>query len=305
LILDPELVREEAVAFASSLAEAQGQAFERFRSFLVDEPNMETLPVRFLPSRAYGFVTRDALHDVAVAGKLVYAQIRWLDDVADGPSPVGEGWSSLHHLNTALTDLIRTTFTKALGPSKAGPFLAVLAVLYARYAASLAADNGFRRAGHGSVSYEIYVDHARARAAPVLAPVEAVLLLAEASEDETHKARHCLESCAAGLQLYDDALDIEEDFESGRMSWVVGETLWAIRERHDDRSPDADAFYRTALISGCLSRNLTAAETLFEEAISLAEPEFPLFTEYVRAELHNARGFREDLKELTASARQA
>ena len=255
------------------------------------------------PDRARGCVPRNVLHRVAVAGKLVYAQIRWLDDIADGPAPFGEGQASIHSLNNALADLIQAMFAKALGPPKRGPFFAILAALYARYAASLAKDNDLRRMDCGSVSLESYVAHAQARAAPVLAPVEAVLLLAEGSADEIRKARSCLENCAAALQLYDDALDIEEDFESGRFSWVVGETFRAVSSSHDDRLPDADTFYRTALLGGFLSNDLAAAETLFDRAVGLAEYEFPLFAEYVRSELHSVRSFREDLEELTASAR--
>ncbi len=264
---------------------------------------METLPARFLPERAHGYVSRDALHNIAVAGKLVYAQVRWLDDIADGPTLIGESQASIHSLNSALANLIQAMFARALGPPKARPFFAKLANLYVRYAASLAADTGLRRIDGGSVSLESYVAHAQARAAPVLAPVEAVLLLVEASADETQKARSCLENCAAGLQLYDDALDIEEDFESGRFSWVVGETLRAISVSQDDRFPDADDFYRVALLGGHLTNNLTIAETLFDRAIGLVAYEFPLFAEYVRSELRNVHGFREDLEKMIASAR--
>ncbi len=300
LQIDSESVSKSARAAAAALPEAKAGAFKRLLPFFVTEPVLDTLPVSFLPVGDEGSVGSDVLHELAVAGKLTYAHIRWLDDLADEPRPGGPG-RSVHALSEALASLARTRFEKVLGPSQAAPFASSLAQLYARYAASLAVDTALR-AFAGCLTLDNYVEHAKARSAPVRAPVDAVLLLVGASEDRSQKARSCFEWCVAGLQLYDDAVDLEDDFKEGRLSWVVSSTLHALDQRSPDEAVDADLFYETALVEGLLARNLDAAEALFRKALRLADPDFPSCVECLNAMLRHAREYRSDLERLVTSA---
>src|SRR3712207_276051 len=126
-----ESVSRSARAAAASLPEAKEGAFKRLLPFFVTEPVLDTLPVSFLPMGDRGSVSGDVLHEFAVAGKLVYAHIRCLDDLADEPRPGGPG-CSVHALSGALSSLARTKFERVLGPSRAVQFLSTLAQLYAR-----------------------------------------------------------------------------------------------------------------------------------------------------------------------------
>ena len=101
LQIDAESVSRSARAAAASLPEAKAGAFKRLLPFFVTEPVLDTLPVSFLPMGVKGSVNGDVLHELAVAGKLVYAHIRWLDDLADEPRPGGPSWS-VHALSEAL-----------------------------------------------------------------------------------------------------------------------------------------------------------------------------------------------------------
>jgi len=257
------------------------------------------LPVSFLSMGDEGSVRGDVLHELAVAGKLVYAHVRWLDDLADEPRPGGPGWS-VHALSEALASLARTKFERVLGPSQAAPFLSTLAQLYARYAASLAVDTA-SQAFSGHLTLDDYVEHAKARAAPIRAPVDAVLLLVGAPEDRTQKARSCFEWCVAGLQLYDDAVDVEVDFTEGRLSWVVSATLCALDGRGLEEAPDVDLFYETALAEGFLVRNLAAAERFFQKALSLAGSSFPNCVDPLNAMSRRTREYKSDLERLVTS----
>ena len=284
---------------AASLPEAKAGAFKRLLPFFVAEPVLDTLPLRFLPMGVKGAVRSD-LHELAVAGKLLYAHIRWLDDLADEPRAGGPG-SSVHTLSEAIASLARTKFEKVLGRAQAAPFFSTLAQLYARYAASLAVDTA-SQAFAGHLTLDDYVAHAKARSAPIRAPVDAVLLLVDASEDSTQKARSCFEWCVAGLQLYDDALDVEDDFKEGRLSWVVSATLRALDGRGSEDVPDADLFYETALVEGFLMRNLAAAEAFFQKALSLADSTFPRCVDCLNAMSRHTREYKSDLERLVTSA---
>ena len=78
LPIDAESVSGSARAAAASLPEAKAGVFKRLLPFFVTEPVLDTLPVRFLPMGDRGSVSGDVLHELAVAGKLIYAHIRWL-----------------------------------------------------------------------------------------------------------------------------------------------------------------------------------------------------------------------------------
>jgi hypothetical protein len=145
------------------------------------------------------------------------------------------------------------------------------------------------------------VEHVKARSAPVRAPVDAVLLLVGAPEDRTEEARSCFEWCVAGLQLYDDAVDVEEDFTEGRLSWVVSATLCALDGRGLEEDPDVDLFYETALAEGFLVRNLAAAERFFQKALSLAGSSFPNCVDPLNAMSRHTREYKSDLERLVTS----
>lgn len=289
----------EAVA---SLTEAKESAFEELARFLGPEPVVELLPYHFLPESVRGAAGLEALQELAVAGKIIHAQVRWLDKIADEPAS-RSNVPDVHRLNEALGALAGAKFRAVLGDTRAALFFSVLAQLYARYGASLAVDQGTRGLLQTGppLNMDQYVEHAKARAAPVRAPVEAVLLLVNATEDQFDEARSCFEWWAAGLQLYDDALDVEEDFREGRLSWVVSHTLVVLRERGSREALDPDLFYETALVEGLLNRNLIAAEALFRKALDAAVPRFPGCADYLRATLQRTKRYRLDLERLVAS----
>ena len=294
-------VRDAALSAALSIPEARGGALPRLLPFLVaPEPIIEDLPYCFLPGWARGSVAEEALRGIAVAGKLVYAQVRWLDDLADAAGPPGPQ-SSVHRLNETIEGLVRATFSEVVDGTPAGlSFFSVLARLYARYAASLALDNRSLKPFAGPVGLDDYVEQAKARAAPGRAPVDAVLLFVGAADDEIERARSCFELTAAGLQLYDDALDVEEDFKDRRLSWIVDQTLHAIREEDGSSDdPEPNSFYEKALKEGFLVRGLAAAEDLFERSRALATPGFPIWADYQAFNLQRVRSLKDDLQALT------
>jgi hypothetical protein len=242
--VDAESGSKAAKVAATSLPEARAGTFERLLPFFIVEPVLDTLPFRFLPRWAEGSVS-GILYELAVAGKLVYAHIRWLDDLADEPLPVGLG-ASVHALSAALTSLARSKFERALGASRTAPFFSTFTLLYARYATSLAVDSA-SPAFTSTLDLDKYLEHTKARSAPVRAPVDAVLLLVDAPADITERAYSCFEWCVAGLQLYDDALDIEDDFKEGRLSWVVSATLHALDGRDPENPPTRTSSTRLRL----------------------------------------------------------
>jgi hypothetical protein len=284
-----------ALADVEALPEAKEGALSGLYPFLAaNDPVIDELPFLFLPECPRRPPAGDALRHVAVAGRLLYAQVRWLDHLADDQDAVGP-LGAVHRLNAALDALIRSRFAAVLTnhPSSAS-FFSSLAHLQLRYAASLAIDSA---STHSGLDLPEYVEHAKARAAPVRAPVDAALLLASASEAEMEHAGRSFEDCAAGLQLYDDAQDVEEDFRNGRLSWIVSETL-----RTSGGKSDADSFYETALLGGAIDRNLEAADCLFGKAIASVEDLFPRWIEYLKSRQNLVRKLRLDLRELVSSA---
>jgi hypothetical protein len=284
-----------ALAAVAALPEAREGALPGLYPFLAaTDPVADELPYRFLSERPRRPPAEEALRQIAVAGRLLYAQVRWLDylaDVADAVSPPG----AVHRLSAALDELVRSAFSAALSDHPfSASFFSSLANLQLRYAASLALDSV---RPHGALDLSGYVEHAKARAAPVRAPVDATLLLASASEVEAESARRSFEACAAGLQLYDDAQDVEEDFREGRLSWLVSETLQTF-----ECEPDTDSFYEAALLGGVIDRNLEAAVHLFDQAIASAEGLFPRWVEYLGVRRDEVRKLRSDLAQLVNSS---
>lgn len=271
---------------------------------LATEPVVDELPSYFLPPEAEASVGEEAVYEVVVAGKLVCAHVRWLDELADSAialSPPG----AVHGLSEAIAGesqrrLVSVLAAANVGADTIGEFLSTLAVLHSRHAASLALDGGAIRIDQVSLGLEDYVEHSKARAAPMLVPLEALFILTGYSTAEADKTRSCFELLVAALQLYDDALDIEEDRAGRRLSWVVSETAASLGERAAET--DADGFYEAALRGGFLEQDLLAAEKLFLEALVHAEGRLPRLAEYLIREAGKARNLRDDFAELVASA---
>jgi len=271
---------------------------------LTPEPVVEELPALFLPAETgKEHVDPGALLEVAVAGKIAYAHVRWLDDLADSLDRPLAPAGAIHRLSETLSREVHERFAAALrGYDEAtADFFTSLAELNARYATSLAIDCAFSR-GQLLVrlSLEDYVEHAKSRAAPLRTPLDALHVLIGVSEEEKQLSRSCFELTASAMQLYDDTLDVEEDYDDRRLSWIVAETL-----RHlgnPDERPGADTFYEAALLAGFIDRNLAAADELYAAALSLAEGRFPGCVEFLRNEVRQTRAMKEDMARIVSSA---
>ena len=274
---------------ALSLPVTREEAFASFYAYLaVDEPAVHLMPLHFLPKASRGLVDEVFLRELAVAGKFEYARNRWLDEMADRPDLV-PGLASTHKLNDALLALIRSRYSRVLDGAAAGAFFPVLSDLYARYGLSLALDE--------------YAEHARRRHGPIRGGVDAVLLSVGASEDLLERARSSWHSCALGIQFYDDALDIEEDFRNRTLSWTVVRTLrYFDGQPGAQRTPGPDAFYEVALKEGIISETLDHAASYFAEAARLAEPTFPSWVAYQQACMRQVGRLRKDYEQLLAGA---
>ncbi len=311
-VLDACQVAHEAEQAALSLPGAWEKGFESYLTYvLTDEPAIHLLPLHFLPAWLQDSVDRVSLRGLAVAAKLEYARNRWLDEMVDD-DVLPALPSAVHRLNEALLAIINSRYAEILDDGAAASFFPTLASLHARHGLSLIIDSTQHPAWlehPPKVSLEDYIEHARARHGPLRASVDAVLLLAGATEDELRRARSSWHNCALGLQFYDDALDVEEDYAKRGLSWVVSRTLECLDRRVGDhpagRPPDPDLFYETALTAGVVSEALIHAEEFFAESARLAEPIFPSWAVFQRAFLSKARELREDYDALVAEAKQA
>jgi hypothetical protein len=301
-MLNARGIGEAAERVALSLS--REEAFESFYSYLtVDEPAVHLLPLHFLPHTSRGRVGEGLLRELAVAAKLEYARNRWLDEVVDHPDSTS-GLSSIRRVNDALLALIYSRYSRVLDGAVAEAFFRVLSNLYARHGLSLALDSTWYRNPAPSITLQEYAEHARMRHGPVRAAVDAVLLSEEAADDLLERARSSWHNCALGIQFYDDALDIEEDFRNRNLSWTVTRTLEYFEGRSDgsdaQRIPDPDAFYEVAVTRGVIYETLDHAESFFAESARLAEPTFPSWVAYQRACMGQVRRLREDYGKLIA-----
>jgi len=299
-------VAELAAQVALSVPEVKNsKAIAGLLPFLLTpQPEVEELPGMFLPAGTRGEVDDAALLEIAVGGKIQYAQVRWLDELADSVERSMDPPGSVHRLSEALAREARSHFAAALRSSgKEAAFFSSLSDLNARYAASLALDGAYRNTTSARLSFEDYVEHAKARAAPLRAPLDALLVLVDSAEEVTRGARSCFEFAAAAKQLGDDTLDLEEDFRDRQLSWVVSETL-----RHlgnPDPPPEADEFYEAALLGGFIDRNLAAAEELYWEALALAVGRFPGCVPFLENETQETRAMKYDMAQIVASSGDA
>jgi len=140
-----------------------------------------------------------------------------------------------------------------------------------------------------------YEAHAKARHSSVRAPLDALLILVGADEEQYARATDSWHAWGLGAQLYDDALDVEEDFRQGALTWTVGHAL----ECFGGRSPEnADEFYGVCLKEGIVAETLGRAEAHFARAADLARPSFPRWAPVQRGCARQARTLREDYERL-------
>ena len=278
-LLNASRIGEEAEMAALSLSLTREKVFESYYTYLiVDEPAVHLMPLHFLPDASREQVGEGALRELAVAGKLEYARNRWLDEMVDHPGSA-PGLTSAHRLNEALITLINSRYASVIDGVVAASFFPVLSVLHARHGLSLILD-GARFGGFiPPIALEEYAEHARTRHGPVRAPVDAVLLLTGAADSLLQRARSSWHNWALGVQFYDDALDVEEDFRNRNLTWAVGRSLEYFYRSADNpatqRMPDPDTFYERALAEGVVSEALSHAEAFFAESARLAGPAFP------------------------------
>jgi hypothetical protein len=189
-----------------------------------------------------------------------------------------------------------------LDGTAAASFFPVLARLHASHGLSLILD-GARFGGFiPPITLEDYAEHARMRHGPVRAPVDAVLLLSGAADSLLQRARSSWHNWALGVQFYDDALDVEEDFRNRNLTWAVGRSLGYFHRPSDnpvtERLPDPDTFYERALAEGVVSEALSHAESFFAESARLAGLAFPSWVPFQKACMGQARRLRKDYEKL-------
>lgn len=302
-LLDARSVGETAERAVLSIALPREKAFEALHNYVaVDEPAVHLMPLHFLPRSSPSAVERGCLHPLGVAAKLEYARSRWIDEIVDvGPM---ESSSAVHRLHDALLDLVFAKYSEALR-GRAGTFFQTLVDLYARHTVSVAVDGSRARATAPPLTAEEYSAQVSARNESFRASVDAVLLLAGASEEIARGARESWRLWVLGAQLYDDALDVEEDFESNHLTWTVARTLAGLHgDGAGDRRPDQDAFYEAALTGGALAGTLSWAESCFESAARLAETEFPSWAALQQGCITQTSRLRGDLQKLASETAQ-
>lgn len=300
--LDNAEICQRALDIASGLPRAGRAEHDSFYAYLVvDEPIIQLVPGYFLPVRAEPKIEPESLRLLAVAAKLENARARWIDELVDHQefpvSPV-----SSHELNEAVIDLVHDCYSEVLPDESAAAFFKRLGILYARNSLSLVLDGKRWHSLERPVTLAAYEAHARVRHSPVRATLDALLTLVGADRDQWARATDSWHAWGFGAQLYDDALDIEEDFRSGTLTWTVGRTL----ECFEGGVPtDPDDFYETALRKGIVVETLKYAEAYFARAAELARQDFPRWVPVQEGCGQQARTLREDYERLLLPRRSA
>lgn len=288
-------VCQEAIDAAARLPYTSEAEFERFYTYLlVDEPIIQLMPGYFLPLWAEDEASPETLRALAVAAKLENARNRWLDEMVDGHTP-SASLMSPHGLNEAVVSLTNRIYARVLPHEQAAAFLKRLATLYARHSLSLVLDGKGLDLLHRPLTLAEYEAQARARHSSVRAPLDALLTLVGAGEEHYARATDSWHAWGLGAQLYDDALDVEEDFRHGTLTWTVSRTLMCF----GGRSPEnVDEFYGVCLKEGIVAETLRCAEARFERAAELACSAFPRWTPVQHGCMRQARTLREDYERL-------
>lgn len=302
--LEARLVGEAAEKAVLSLSMPKDRVFADLYSYLaVDEPAVHLMPLHFLPRSSRRSVGRDDLHSLGVAAKLEYVRSRWVDEIVD--AGYAGSLLAVHNLHGGLVKLIFECYSGVLGGHPASDFFRTLAGLYAHHGASLAVDGSRPAYPFGSLTREQYSAQVHARNGSFRASLDAVLLVAGASAETLRQARQSWHLWVLGAQLYDDAVDVEEDFESQSPTWTVTRTLASLgADAAGGRQPDRDSFYEAALTGGGVMETLTWAEACFRSASDLADAEFPSWAALQRACIQQASKLREDFQGLAARVGQ-
>lgn len=296
--LEARAVGESAETAVLSLDVPRDRAFTSLYDYLaVDEPAVHLMPLHFLPRSPVRDVGSRDLHLMAVAAKLEYVRSRWIDEIVD--SGCMDTMQSAHRLHADLVELIFARYVEALRNRRTDEFFRTLAGLYAHHGASLAVDGSRSKTPLKPLARDEYSAQVYARNGSFRASVDAVLMLAGASAESLRTARQAWHLWILGAQLYDDALDVEEDFESECLTWTVARTLADLGADAGVSSlPDRDAFYEAALIRGAVLETLAWAESCFRRAADLADAEFPGWTDLQRGCLVQTSKLREDFRNL-------
>lgn len=293
--LDNAEVCQETIDVAGKLPCTNEAEFERFYTYLVvDEPIVQLMPGYFLPPWAERNIQPGTLRALAVTAKLENARNRWLDEMVDDHEAFVSLTSS-QKLNEAIVSLTSDLYASVLSRALAADFFKRLAILYARHSLSLVLDGKRRTLLERPIALTDYEAHAKARHSSVRAPLDALLTLVQADEDQSTRATNSWHAWGLGAQLYDDALDIEEDFRQGILTWTVSRTL----ECFEGRVPeDSNEFYGVALQEGVVIQTLKRAEDHFTQAAELACSSFPRWTPVQHGCRRQARALREDYERL-------
>ncbi len=223
--LDNAEICQEAVGAAAGLSYTSEAEFERFYTYLlVDEPIIQLMPGYFLPLWAEDEARFETLRTLAVAAKFENARNRWLDEMVDGHNPF-TSLASPQGLNGAIVGLTNRLYASVLPHRQAARFFERLATLYARHSLSLVLDGRGPKMLTRPVTLAEYEAHAMARHSSVRAPLDALLILVGADEEQYTRATESWHAWGLGAQLYDDALDVEGDFRQGALTWTVGRAL--------------------------------------------------------------------------------
>ncbi len=298
--LSSRSIGESAEKAVLSLPVLRDRAFAALYNYLaVDEPAVHLMPLHFLPRSAQRTVEHSDLHCLGVAAKLEYVRSRWIDEIVD--SGCTESLLATHDLHREIVELIFALYAEVLHGGTASEFFRTLAGLYAHHGASLAVDGSRLRRPLGLLTEDQYSAQVHARNGSFCASIDAVLLLAGASKKTVKRARQSWHLWVLGAQLYDDALDVEEDFESESLTWTVVRTLADLGANAGENPwPDRDTFYETALVGGAVVETLARAEACFRSAADLSDDEFPSWAALQRACISQTTRLQADFHELAA-----
>ena len=293
--LDNAEICQEAIDAAVGLPYTSESEFERFYAYLlVDEPIIQLMPAYFLPLWVENEVQPETLRTLAVAAKLENARNRWLDEMVDGHMPF-VSLTTPHGLNEAIVSLTNRLYAAVLPHEQAAYFFERLTTLYARHSLSLVLDGKRLDLLQRPLKLAEYEIQAKARHSSARAPLDALLTLVGANEEQYTRATDSWHAWGLGAQLYDDALDVEEDFRQGTLTWTVSRTL----ECFGGCSPEnVDEFYGVCLTEGIVSETLRCAEAHFDRAAELARSTFPRWTPIQHGCMGQARTLREDYDRL-------
>ena len=302
-------VAKKAAAVVLALPEARGNgALPSLTSYLAFEaPMVDALPFMFLPEGAADPNLLERASCLAVAGRLLVARVRWLDEMVDAGVQSGTP-DEVHILSAAVHEAALSRFAACLNEGQeAAEFFGNLAALEARYAASLAIDAASCRgpsANLSSARMELgaYAEQAKARAMVASAPVEAQMIATETGKAERRQARECMSALAVAWQLGDDVLDLEEDYREGGLSWIVSETISRLPE--GEPLPNSDAFYEAALLGGHVHRALKESLHYYNEAVRAAGNLFPGARCFARGEAEKTAAMLADLTAIVSPSAQ-